>query len=693
MLNFDSAITSFLFRIDTLAAVDYLDIFLVTIAIYSLFMIIRRSQAASILRGLIALALLLLLANLLLPLPTFGLIISVALLAVLITVPITLQPELRRWFEQFGRRFGFSFNNRRTVSEHVVAPVTRTAENLSSSKTGALIVLEGNMSLSEIIESGVPVKANVSSELLQTIFFDKTPLHDGAVIIRNDEIIAAGCVLPLTERELRGRYRLGTRHRAALGMSEASDALIIIVSEETGTISAAQDGLLERGLDRTSLHQRVSDFYTKTAETQPVTKWRPWENWQFKMPTLRRILANLVYLLISFILALIASTAVRQQSNPLISTTMSTVPLNVENMAGNMTWTTPPPRTVSVDFQTTVDDLAGLGPNSFQASINAGDIQEGANRIPVQLSTSAENVLILRAKPPDVDVTAAAIISRTLPVSVKIIDTDALSAAYEIGGQTVSVPDAAVITGPKPAVERVASVGTTISVAGATTKIQETRPLTAVDANEVEVEDVTISPTEVDVTVFVRRRIDARDVGVRAVTTGSPPEGYWLNGLSVDPPSVTLQGNPNIIADLGGFVDTLPIDLSEAIGKLTVETPLDLPAEVQALDSSGNAIGNVLVTAQIAPRRGDLLVERTVELINDRGTLTVTLEPPSVTILLSGPLPTLNEIEANPDLVRVVLDALQLQAGDSVEVMPEIILPEGISARLVENSVLVTAVP
>ena len=593
MLNLDSAITSFLFRLDTLEAVDYLDIFLVTIAIYSLFMVIRRSQAASILRGLVALALILLLANLLLPLPTFGLIISVALLAVLITVPITLQPELRRWFEQFGRRFGFSLNNRRTVSEHVVAPVTRTAENLSNAKTGALIVLEGNIPLSEIIDSGVPLKAQVSSELLQTIFFDKTPLHDGAVIIRSDEIIAAGCVLPLTERDLRGRYRLGTRHRAALGMSEASDALIVIVSEETGTISVAQDGTLERDLDRTGLHQRVSDFYTKTAESQPVTKWRPWENWQFHRPSLRRILANLVYLLVSFILALIASTAVRQQSNPLISTTMSTVPLIVENMSPEMTWTTAPPRTVSVDFQTTVDELPGLGPNSFQARIDAGDIQEGANRIPVKLSTSATNVLILRAKPPDVDVTAAPIISRTLPVSVKIVDTDALSAAYEISGQTLSVPDTAVITGPKPAVDRVAAVGTTISVAGATTKIQETRPLTAVDGNEVEVEDVTIAPTEVDVTVFVRRRIDARDVGVRAVTTGSPPEGYWLNGLSVDPATVTLQGNPNIIADLGGFVDTLPIDLSEAIGKLTVETPLDLPAEVQALDSNGNAIGNV----------------------------------------------------------------------------------------------------
>ncbi len=693
MLDFSSAITSFLFRIDTLEPLDYLDIFLVTIAFYLLFSLIRRSQAAFLLRGLIALALLLLLANLLLPLPTVGLIISVALLAILITVPITLQPELRRWLEQFGRRFGFSLSNRRTVAEQVVAPVTRTAENLAASRTGALIVVEGNTPLGEIVSSGVSVKAQVSSELLQTIFFDKTPLHDGAVVIRGSQVVAAGCVLPLTERELKGRFRLGTRHRAAIGMSEVSDAFIIAVSEETGTISVAQDGSLERGLDRTGLHQRLSEYYTKTAETQPISKWRPWQNWHFQMPSMRRILANLAYLLLSFILALIASTAVRQQNNPLVSTTMTAVPLIVENLDPDMTWTTPPPRTVSVDFQTTVTELTGLGPNSFQATIDVTDIQEGANRIPVQLNTSADKVLILGAKPAEVDVTVAPIISRTMPVSVKIIESDELSAAYEISGQSLSIPDEVVITGPKPEVDRVAAVGTTVSVAGATTTIQESRPLAAVDVNEEIVEDVTIDPSEVEVTVFVRRRIDARDVGVRAVTTGSPPEGYWLNGLSVEPANVTLQGNPNIIAEMAGFVDTLPVDLSEAVGKITVETPLDLPAEVQALDSDGNVIGNVAVTAQIAPRRSDLLVDRPVLLINDRGTLTITLEPPEVTILLSGPLPTLNEIEANPELVRVVIDALDLQAGDSVEVIPDIIKPEDIIARLIESSVLVTAVP
>ncbi len=693
MLDLNSVITSFLFRLDTLEPLDFLDIFLVTIAFYLLFSLIRRSQAAFLLRGIIALALLLLLANLVLPLPTFGAIITVALLAILITVPITLQPELRRWLEQFGRRFGFSLTNRDTAAEEVISPVTRAAGNLSTTHTGALIVLEGHVRLPEVVASGVPLNSRVTSELLETIFSEKTPLHDGAVVIRRDQVVAASCVLPLTERELRGSQRLGTRHRAALGMSEASDAFIVVISEETGTISVACEGRLDRRLDRSALHQSISDFYTQRAETRPVVGWRFWQNWHFKMPGLRRILANLAYLLLSFVLALIATTAVRQQNNPFINTTMSNVPLEVLDLPSGMTLTTPPPGTVSVDFQTSVNELTGLGPNSFQATVSMAGVQNGANRIPVNVTTTASKVLVNGAKPAEVDVNVATIISRTMPVAIEVNGEDQLSAAYEVGGQKIANPDEVIISGPEPQVERVAKVATAISVAGATTTVRETRPLLALGANGETVDDVDIDPDEVMVTVFVRQRNDARDVGVRAVTTGSPPEGYWLNGLRVEPGGVTIQGDRNVIAEMGSFVDTLPVDLSGAVGETIVEIPLDIPADVQALDSNGNAIGTVIVTAQVAPRSGDLLVERPVELINDRGTLTITLEPPDVTLLLSGPLPILDEIEESPELVSVQIDALDLKPNQRVEVIPDVIVPEGIDYQLVESSVLVTSIP
>jgi YbbR domain-containing protein len=232
--------------------------------------------------------------------------------------------------------------------------------------------------------------------------------------------------------------------------------------------------------------------------------------------------------------------------------------------------------------------------------------------------------------------------------------------------------------------------GADISVANATTTVRDLRPLAAYDENGEEVAGLTIEPAETDVTVVVRRRINARDVGVRAVTTGSPPDGYWLSGLTVDPSSVTIEGSPSTLADMGSFVDTVGIDLSEATGETAAEVPLDIPGDVQALDSAGNAITNVTVVAQVAARSGDLLTERAVEIVNDRGTMSIQLDPQNVELLLSGPLPTLNAIEQQPELVRVVVDALQLTPGRTTEVTPEVIAPADVRAQLVDTSVVVT---
>jgi YbbR domain-containing protein len=289
-----------------------------------------------------------------------------------------------------------------------------------------------------------------------------------------------------------------------------------------------------------------------------------------------------------------------------------------------------------------------------------------------------------------VDVSVADIISKTVPVNVTVEGADTLSTAYVISGQPVVVPQEAAVSGPQSSVERVVSAATSISVENATTTVRGNRPLVALDQEGNRVADVTLDPAEAAVTVIIRGRGNARDVGVRAVTTGSPPEGYWLSGLTVDPAGVTIQGDPTVLEEMGSFVDTLPVDLSEARGELIVQVPLDLPPEVQALNGSGNALTDVVVTALVAPRNGDLLTERPVEIINDRGTSTITLEPASVELLLSGPLPTLNQIEQEPGLVRVIIDALQLPVNRSIEVTPEVLAPEDIRVQLVDTSVLVT---
>ena len=626
MPDLQSIADSFIFRLETFGWVDLLDLLLVTAAIYILLQLLRRSQAAFVLRAALVVAGMLLLVNLLLPLPTFGIIINVATFAIGITLLFVLAPELRRWLDRFGRRLGFSFGGRESVAGQVIPEVTSAVEHLSVSKTGALIVLEGTVPLTDIIATGIPVEGKVSSELLETIFFDKTPLHDGAAVIREDEVIAAGCVLPLSDQVLQGWRRLGTRHRAAVGMSEVSDALTIVVSEETGTVSIAEDSHLWQDLDRGKLTQNLREFYTRGLAIAEAETWRFWKGWRFPGPG--AFFTNLLYLLLAFGLALVATTSVRASNDPIVQGRQEGVPLQVEGLPPDTVLTAPPPRIVVVEYEAPSSELPSIGTTTFQATVSLAGVTTGFSRVPVQVTTTSSRVNVHGAIPAEVDVSVAEIISKTVPVSVSVEDADTLSTAYVISGQPVVAPSEVEVSGPQSAVERVATVSAAISVANATMTVRGDRPLTAYDEEGLRVTDVTLTPAEATISVIIRGRGNARDVGVRAVTSGSPPDGYWLSGLTVEPSDVTIQGDPDILDEMGSFVDTLPVDLSEATGALQVDVPLDLPVALQALDDSGNALTNVTVTALVAPRSGDLLTERAVEIINDRGTSTITLDTP-----------------------------------------------------------------
>ena len=255
-----------LFRLLNLSLLEALDLILVTLTFYVLLSLIQRSQVSFLFRGQLVLVAILFVATILLPLPTFDWLVLGLLIAVLVATPVIFQPELRRFLERIGRNAGITRAVRQTATENMIPRLVRAVENMAASHTGALIVLEGKRILQEVIETGVPIGGQVSSELLQAIFYPENPLHDGAVVLREDRIVAASCVLPLSKLPLPTRRRLGTRHRAAVGLSEVSDAMVIVVSEETGTISVARDGQLRRSLDGTMLREQLFDFY---APSQP----------------------------------------------------------------------------------------------------------------------------------------------------------------------------------------------------------------------------------------------------------------------------------------------------------------------------------------------------------------------------------------------------------------------------------------
>lgn len=233
---------------------DILDILIVAYLFYKLYFLIKETRAEQLLKGIM----ILLVATNVLELMQFQVVhwllketMTVGIMALL----IVFQPELRRVLEQIGRAKFFAKgiqDPRKKNVDYVVSEVRAAVVALSKKKTGALIVFERETGLSEIVRTGTLLNADISRQLLINIFEPNTPLHDGAVIIRGDSIIAAGCFLPLTENsEL--NQEVGTRHRAALGMSEKSDAIALVVSEETGSISIAENGKLHRELSESNL--------------------------------------------------------------------------------------------------------------------------------------------------------------------------------------------------------------------------------------------------------------------------------------------------------------------------------------------------------------------------------------------------------------------------------------------------------
>ena len=237
-----------------------LDIVMVALVFYGLFRLFQGTQAVALLRGITVIALIFVLAAS--RFTAFGWLLKNALPMVLVAIPVIFQPELRRALERLGRSAPLVMGrgSREAAAQQIIYEVSQAVEALARERTGALIVLEGETGLEEYIESGERIDADVSARLLTTIFFPGTPLHDGAVIIRGDRIIAAACVLPLTQRDL-ADSSLGTRHRAAVGITEQNDAVAIVVSEETGIVSLSRSGRIARRLDGQRLRTIMQAFY------------------------------------------------------------------------------------------------------------------------------------------------------------------------------------------------------------------------------------------------------------------------------------------------------------------------------------------------------------------------------------------------------------------------------------------------
>lgn len=261
---------------------DLIDILIIAYIVYRILMLIKETRAEQVLKGLVILLISTQLSEWL-GLNTVNWLLRNAMTVGVIALLIVFQPELRRALEHIGRAGLINvslFASNESEYGDTVEEIVKAIQGLSKDKIGALIIIAGKTGLNEIVETGVKIDGKVSSELLNNIFVPNTPLHDGAVIIKGDRVIAAGCFLPLTDRQNISK-QLGTRHRAAIGVSEVSDALAIVVSEETGVISIARDGNLTRYLDSKMLKDVLSKVYGAGHEPKAFN-WRVWREWREK---------------------------------------------------------------------------------------------------------------------------------------------------------------------------------------------------------------------------------------------------------------------------------------------------------------------------------------------------------------------------------------------------------------------------
>lgn len=679
-------------RLQQLTWVDWLDLLLVTVTIFLLLTALQRAQATVMLRGLAVIGLMLLVSTLFLSLPTFSLLVRIILVFLVVALPVVFQRQLRFLFEDVGRVIGVTDRSQRRKTEELMQPLVRAVEQMSAEQIGALIVLEGEVDLDEIADTGVIVDGAVTSELLKAIFYSKNPLHDGAALIRGERVVAAACVLPVARGLINGDRSLGTRHRAAVGMSQRSDALVIIVSEETGTISAAENGHLEALFDQSALRERLLHF-ARQGNPEPSSGLSlrflfDADTGAFRPSLVRRVRRITFRFGMALLLAVSLWWVVLSSSGSLPDTQVADVPLEVAEPSAGLVVAGRLPENVDLVVRTAEETQAALGEQAFVANLSLSDLSEGVHQVPVKITPRLEEpVQIVDIQPETVEVHLAPLSQRTLSVTVALRDEEMVPAAYEVQGEASVAPGQVAIAGPKHLVERVAAVHATLSLSNTRDSIQTMRPLVAVDSEGAQVNDIIVDPSEAEVTLTVNRRADIREVGVGIVTDGQPAPGYWISGLTAEPATVVLSGSPQLLSALDSTVTTLPVGVEGAAGPVTANIPLDVPEGVSVQTEDGKTVKTVEVNIRVSPRRGNVTLTRPVELPAGAEAVGVTVRPERVEVLLSGPLPTLQEIEERPDLVRVMVDAVEVGSGESVEQMPEVVAPEGVRAQLVTRQV------
>ena len=395
------------------------------------------------------------------------------------------------------------------------------------------------------------------------------------------------------------------------------------------------------------------------------------------MRTWQKLAANLSSGLLALFLAIMVwVVAVYEKAPPRTDFLPSAIPIQILDLGENLIISNPIPTEVRIRVRALADTWGQLSAQDFEATLDLLGLESGQHDVPVVVTTLLEDVSIEDRQPARITVNLEAIEERQIRVRVRVLDEERVPLGYTARLPVVS-PEEITIRGPKTTVDSVTEATIDVSIADARDTVTKQDAPVLLDASGRRVRGLSVSPEKVTVAVVVQRLGGYRDVAVRASTQVAPAAGYWISNINVDPVLVTVYGEQAVIEALPGFVDTETIDVQDATSDVIKRVSLALPDGVIVLGEA--ATEGILVQISIQPLLGGITLQATLELTGLRPGLMAQYSPDDVDIILSGPLPALQELQ--PEDVRAVLNLNGLGRGTHT-VTPIVILPDGLGLEV-----------
>lgn len=391
---------------------------------------------------------------------------------------------------------------------------------------------------------------------------------------------------------------------------------------------------------------------------------------------IRRLLDHLGTLALAFVLAAVVWVMAVNQENPSVRNMLpEPIPIEVVNKREELVVFGEVVENTQITLQAPQSSWNDLSPSKFQAQIDLAGLGPGLHDVSVQVTCSDSRVRIMERRPDRIAVRLEPLATKEVPVAIEILDSPPLG---YVARPVVATPPTVTVSGPAPIVNQVASVVGELWLRGAKSTVVHSVFLSPRNAQGEAVGWVDWMPREVEAQVPIEQRLGFKDVSVRAVVVGQVAPGYWISNITVEPSAVTLIGSPDALANLAGYVETNPVDVTGAQQKVTERVTLNLSANVSLVPASDAGGEGVQVTVEIAAIMGGQTVQRRVKIQGLAPDLRAQPSPEQVDVILSGPLPQLQALRS--EQVQVVLDLFDLAAGVH-KVHPTVIIPEGLKVE------------